>query len=188
MKKISLAAVVAVISSMLSMPVSAGAYLGFGIGSADYKVDLSSLSPGSNFEEDGTGTKIYGGYSFNKYFAAEAAYYNFAEASVGAIETSPGGPVLSASADMKGFGGYAVGMYPISKNVNLMAKLGFLSWDADLRLNDQSATNDGTDLAYAIAASYTFTKQLLVTAEWEAFDSDNPELSMLSVSFRFNFK
>ena len=95
---------------------------------------------------------------------------------------------------MKGFGAYAVGMYPVTKKVNLMAKLGVLSWDADISAKDGvndidfNGTNDGTDVAFAVAASYAFTKELLVTAEWESFDSDNPELSMLSVGFKFIFK
>ncbi len=165
--------------------VIAGPYVGIGIGSASYKAEID----GGDFEDDGTGTKLYGGYTFNKYFAAEASIYNFAEASVGAFETSPGGQVVTdASVSMKGIGAYAVGMYPVSKKVNLMAKLGVLSWDADLQANNNTATNDGTDVAYALAASYGFTKELLVTAEWESFDSDNPELSMLSLGFRFNFR
>ena len=165
--------------------VIAGPYVGIGIGSASYKVEID----GGDFEDDGTATKLYGGYTFNKYFAAEAAIYNFAEVSVGALETEPGGPVVfDASASMKGVGAYAVGMYPVSKKVNLMAKLGVLSWDADLQANNTTGTNDGTDVAYALAASYGFTKELLATVEWEFFDSDNPELSMLSLGFRFNFK
>jgi OOP family OmpA-OmpF porin len=162
-------------------------YIGLGIGSASYKVDLTGLG-GGNFEDDGTGTKLYGGYTFNKYFAAEASIYNFAEASVGAFETTGGTVVTDASVSMKGIGAYAVGMYPVSNKVNLMVKLGVLSWDADLQANNKTATNDGTDVAYALAASYGFTKELLVTAEWESFDSDNPELSMLSLGFRFNFR
>ena len=188
MNKISLLTAVTVLTSMLSTSVSADPYFGLGIGSANYKVDLSKLG-GPDFEDNGTATKLYGGYSFNKYFAAEAAYYNFAEASVGAVETSPGsGNFDSASADMKGFSGYAVGMYPVTKKFNVMAKLGVLRWDADISFNKQSASNSGTDLAYALAASYGFTKELLVTAEWESFDSDNPEVSMLSVGFKFIFK
>jgi len=166
--------------------VIADPYVGIGIGSASYKADLTSLG-GGNFDDNGTGTKLYGGYGFNKYFAAEAAVYNFAEASVGAVETIDG-ELLGGSVSMKGVGAYAVGIYPVSKKVNLMAKLGVLSWDADLQLNNDTVTNDGTDVAYALAASYGFTKELLVTAEWESFDSDNPELSMFSLGFRFNFR
>jgi len=170
----------------VATPAIAEPYVGIGIGSASYKADLTSLS-GGNLDDSGTGTKLYGGYSFNKYFAAEAAVYNFAEASVGAVETSSG-VFASGSVSMKGVGAYAVGIYPVSKKVNLMAKLGVLKWDADLQFNNDTATNDGTDAAYALAASYGFTKELLVTAEWESFDSDNPELSMLSLGFRFNFR
>lgn len=113
--------------------------------------------------------------------------YNFAEASVGAFEVSPGN-FASGSVSMKGVGAYAVGMYSVSKKANLIAKLGVLSWDADLQTNNTTGTNDGTDVAYALAASYGFTKKLLVTAEWESFDSDNPELSMFSVGFKFIFR
>jgi OOP family OmpA-OmpF porin len=191
MKTVAIA-ISAMFFSSVSFLLHANPYIGLGVGSTDYKVDLSNISGGS-FEDNSTGTKIYGGYVFNKYYAAEVAYYNFAEASVGAREISPGGPVVGGAADMKGFGAYAVGMYPVSKSVNLMAKIGILNWDADLSVNnafgnDASGTNDGTDLAYAIAMSYGFTKELLVVAEWESFDTDNPEVSLLSVGFKFIFK
>ena len=165
-------------------------YLGLGIGAAFYKADLTGLG-GSELDESGSGTatKLYGGYSFNKYLAAEASIYNFAEASAGAIETSPGSNVFNtAEVSMKGLGAYAVAIYPLSREVNVMAKLGVLSWDADLSVNNTSATNDGTDAAFALAASFAFTKELLATAEWEFFDSGNPELSMFSAGFKFIFK
>ena len=166
---------------------SAEAYLGLSAGSTAYTVDFSGLG-GGNFDDSATGTKIYGGYSFNDYFALEAAYYNFAEASVGAFELEPGGTPISMAASAKGFGGYAVGMYPINKKFNLMAKLGMVNWSADLEVNNVSGSNDGNDVAYGLSASYAFTRQLLAVAEWETFNSDNPELSLFSVGFRFNFK
>jgi len=185
------ASVIVIFSALLSIASNASyadAYIGLGIGSASYDVDLSGIG-GGDFEDNGTGTKIYGGYAFNDYYAAEAAYYNFAEASVGSVESSPGSGVFnSAKADMKGIGAYAVGMYPVSKEVNLMLKLGVLNWDADIRVNNTSGSNDGVDVAYAIAASYAFTKELLITAEWESFDTDNPEVSMLSLGFKFIFR
>jgi len=161
-------------------------YVGFGIGSAYYKADLNALG-GSSLDDNETGSKLYSGYSFNKYFAAEVSAYNFAEASVAAIEVSPG-TFASASVNMKGFGAYAVGMYPLSKKTSLIAKLGVLNWDADLPVNNTKGENDGTDVAYALGASYAFTKELSVVAEWESFNTDNPELSMLSLGFKFIFR
>lgn len=174
-------------ASLASISTAAAeSYVGFGIGSASYKADLTSLG-GGGLDDEGTGTKLYIGYSFNQYFAAEVSAYNFAEASIGAIEVSPG-TFASASVSMKGFGAYAVGVYPVSKKVNLMAKVGVISWNADLQVNDAKAENDGTDAAYALAASYAFTKELSVAAEWESFNTDNPELSMLSLGFKFIFR
>lgn len=178
------------VSSIVSTTVAADAYLGASVGTGQYKVDLSGV-PGESgeFEDNGTATKVYGGYNFNQYLGAEASYYNFAEASIGAFETAPGGPVVTGAAvSMKGLGAYAVGMYPVNKRLNLIAKLGVLSWDADISANGKSATNSGTDAAYGLAASYAFTKELLGVAEWESFESDNPELAMFSLGFRFVFK
>jgi len=174
-----------VFASSISSFVHAEPYVGFGVGSASYDVDLRALGAGE-FDDNVTATKLYGGYGFNQYFALEAAVYNFAEASVAAIEVTPGN-FASASASVDGVGAYLVGSYPVSKEVTISAKLGMLDWDADLRVNNTTASNDGTDQAYAIAASYAFTKEFLIAAEWEQYDSDNPELSMFSVGFRFNF-
>jgi len=174
--------------TVMSATTIAEPYVGFGVGSASYQVDLSAAGGGS-YDDSGTGTKLYSGYAFNRYFAAELDIYNFAEASAGSIETSPGsGTFVSATASMKGIGAYAVGMYPVSKSVNLIAKLGMLRWDADLTVDNNSASNDGSDVAYGLAVSYAFTKELLVVAEWEAFNTDNPEVLLLSAGFRFNFR
>ena len=56
-----------IVSSLLSLTttISADPYVGVAVGTASYKVDTGT---GGNFEEDGTGTKLYGGYNFNKYF------------------------------------------------------------------------------------------------------------------------
>ncbi len=178
--------IMALLMSGFSGSALAEVYVGMGVGSAAYRVDLGA---DGNFEENGTGTKLYTGYAFNQYFAAEVTAYNFSEASIGAIELSPGGPVvLDAAASMKGAGAYAVGMYPVSKKVKLIAKLGVLSWNAELSANGNSRSNDGTDMAYALAASYAFSKEFLATVEWESFNTDNPELTMLSLGFRFNFR
>jgi hypothetical protein len=69
-----------------------------------------------------------------------------------------------------------------------MAKLGVLDWDADLTVNNTTGQNSGTDAAYGVAASYAFTKALLATFEWEYYNTDNPELTMLSLGFRFVFR
>ena len=165
---------------------SRGMYVGFGVGTATYKVDPSN-SGSDTFEEDGTAIKLYMGHAYNDFFAFELTAYNFAEASVGAYETSPGN-FVSASASMRGVGLHAIGMYPLSREFTLTAKAGIVAWSADLSVGTTTASNDGDDLAYGVGASYAFTRELLAVAEWEAINSDNPELAMWSLGFKFNFR
>ena len=168
-------------------PANAEPYLGLGVGADFYKVDLTELG-GDELDESTMGSKFYGGYAFNKYFAAEAAYYSFAKASIGGIQVTPGGPISSADASMQGIGAYAVASWPVNRELALMAKLGVLRWDADLRVDNTYGANDGTDAAFGLAASFAFTREFLGTVEWEYFDSENPQLSMISAGFRYNFR
>ena len=178
----------ALLASLMTFPAYAdrGMYVGFGVGTATYKADPSK-SGSDSFEEDGTGTKLYMGHAYNDFFAFELAAYNFAEASVGAYETSPGN-FVSAAVSMRGAALYAVGMYPVSREFKLMAKGGIMTWNADLRVDATTATNDGDDLAYGVGASYAFTRELLAVVDWETVNSQNPELSMLSLGFLFKFR
>ncbi len=183
--------VISIVGGMVTAGYAA-TYIGFGIGSVHYKTDLTSLG-GGQIDDNGTGTKIYGGYTFNKYIAAELAAYNFSEASVnGVVSNINGGPVnnipFHATVKSTGYAAYAVANYPLSKKVTLAAKLGVLQWSADLQVNNKTASSSGTDLAYGLQASYNFTRQLAGVAEWEGFNSANPKLSLLSVGLRLNFK
>jgi len=178
----------ALLAGLMTFPAYSdrGMYVGFGIGTATYEADPSK-SGSDTLEEDGTGIKLYMGHAYNDFFAFELAAYNFAEASVGSYETSTG-DFVSAAVSMRGAGLYAVGMYPVSREFKLMAKGGIVTWNADLRVDDTTVSNDGDDLAFGVAASYAFTRELLAVAEWETINSDNPELAMWSLGFRFNFR
>jgi hypothetical protein len=180
--------ILSLLAGLMTFPANAdrGMYVGFGVGTAMYKADPSKTGS-DTLEEDGTGTKLYMGHAYNDYFAFELAAYNFAEASVGAYEVSPGN-FVSAAVSMRGAALYAVGMYPVSREFKLMAKGGIMTWNADLRVDDTTVTNDGDDLALGVAASYAFTSELSAVAEWETVNSQNPELSMLSLGFLFNFR
>ena len=165
--------------------VSASAYIGFGVGTVFYEADFSSLGGGS-LDDNGTGTKLYGGFQFNDYISAEIAAYNFSEASVDAILLN--NSTISAATKANGIAVYGVASYPVNKEIKLSAKLGMLDWDADLRVNNVNASNDGTDLAYGFSASYAFTRELEGVVEWENFETDNPELSLFTLGFKFSFK
>lgn len=170
---------------MCNFAVSANGYVGFSVGSTDVKADLTSLGGGS-LDETTTLTKFYGGYRFNKYVSLEGAYFGLAQASVSQVGTGPN--AVSGSVDMKALGIYGVAFVPLSKRVEVLVKAGGASWDADLTRNNTTATADGIDALYGLGISYTFTRKLKGTFDWEAIDSPNPEFSTFSLGFKWEFK
>ena len=167
-----------------SISASANGYLGLSFGSSSVKADLTSLGGGSIDESTGM-NKFYGGYRFNKYVAAELAWYNLASVSVAQVGTGPN--AVSGSVDMKALGIYGVAFVPLAKRTFVLVKAGGASWDADLQRNTTGATADGFDMLYGLGFSYGFTKNLAVTADWEVIDSPNPEFSTVSLGFKWEF-
>jgi len=168
--------------SMLATNVLAQSYIGLGWGPSKVKADLGG---GAALDESSSGTKLFTGYRFNKYIAIEAAYFNIAKASVGRVIVN-NAPV-SASAEMQGVAIYGVGLYPLSKQADVYVNLGVVDWNADIRVNNITAHNDANDILTGIGAAYAFTRNVAAFVEWNSFNSDNPELSMLGLGFRFSF-
>ncbi len=112
-------------------------------------------------------------------------YFNIAGASVGQVIVN--NTLVSASTDMQGIAVYGVGLYPLSKKADIYINLGVVDWDADVRVNNMTSQSDGTYVLYGVGAADAFTRNVAVFAEWDGFNSDNPELSMLAFGFRFSF-
>ena len=170
---------------LCSISASANGYLGLSFGNSSVKADLTSLG-GGNLDETTGMSKFYGGYRFNKYVAAEAAWFNLASVSVAQVGT--GSNAVSGSVDMKALGIYGVAFVPLAKRTHILVKAGGASWDADLQRDATTATADGFDAFYGLGFSYGFTKNLAFTADWEAIDSPNPEFSTFSLGFKWEFR
>ncbi|UCB55775.1 MAG: outer membrane beta-barrel protein [Thiotrichales bacterium] len=168
-----------------SLAVSANGYFGVSFGNTSVKADLTSLGGGSLDESTGM-SKLYGGYRFNKYVSAEAAWFNLASVSVAQVGTGPN--AVSGAVDMQALGIYGVAYVPLGKRTNILVKAGGASWDADLTRNTTTESVDGFDAFYGLGFSYGFTKNLAFTADWEVINSPNPEFSTFSLGFRWDFK
>ena len=167
-----------------SFATAANGYIGFSVGSSDVKADLTSLGGGMLDESTGM-SKFYGGFRMHKYVSVEAAYFYLAQVSVGQLGTPPNN--VSGSVDMKALGLYGVAYVPLAKRTHALVKAGGASWDADLQRNTTTATADGFDMFYGLGISYSFTRALAITADWEVINSPNPEFSTLSLGFRWDF-
>jgi hypothetical protein len=169
---------------IFSFTAVANGYIGFSVGSTDVKADLSSLG-GGVLDERTSMSKFYGGFRSNRYVAFEVAYFNLAEVSVGQLGTPPND--VSASVDMQALGLYGVARVPLARRADVLVKAGGASWNADLRRDTSTASADGLDMLYGLGISYSFTRAMAITADWEVINSPSPEFSTLSLGFRWDF-
>ena len=80
---LSLAAL-AFAGSALSQQKESGIYIGGALGQAEQSDQCSSTAPGVSCDNKDSAWKIFGGFQFSRYFAAELGYANLGEASASA--------------------------------------------------------------------------------------------------------
>lgn len=171
-------------------PASAknGFYVGGSVGQAsltinDFEIDLESF----DYKADTTSYKVIVGYRFMGFFAVEGSYIDF-----GTFKDSfdVAGDPANFETNLKGFDAFAMGMLPLGI-ADIFAKVGFVSWDADIRAAVGSIveldTDSGTDLVFGIGAQVRF-KGLAVRGEFEYFDiADADSVYLISLGATFTF-
>mgnify|MGYP001821725968 CR=1 FL=1 len=80
---------------------------------------------------------------------------------------------------------YGVGILPLSDQIELFVKLGGAYWDGKAKATvmglSASSSEDGTELAYGLGASFAFTDKFAVRVEYEEIDVDSDDLSKLGL-------
>lgn len=151
----------------------AGGYVGGSVGYSDFPDDFdSSIS-----------FQATGGYRVNDNFAIEASYVYLGEAE----DEMP--PIWTA--EVTGLNFSAVGLLPVSSQVDLFAKIGMFKWELDIAEEGYGkvGTDDGTDLSLGLGAAYQVSRDFSVVGEIQRFQVDGSEgkLNNFSVGFRVNF-
>jgi OOP family OmpA-OmpF porin len=173
-----------------SLPAEAkknGFFAGGGIGQATVKFSEIDDEVGEiDFSGDDSGYKLFLGYRMLDFFAIQAEYVDFgtAEDVVGTAGD------LRTAVDLSSFNAFAVGLLPLGP-FDLFAKLGVVSWDADISATLDDITNrssdDGTDPAYGLGVGLRFGS-FAVRGEFEYFDVDDADdLYLISLSALYTF-
>lgn len=165
----------------MGMGPEAGFYVGGGAGltSVDLCDDLRALGATSCDDSD-VGFKIFGGFKFNQYIAAELGYVDLGE-----VTAAASGVSVAAEAD--GFQIAVVGSYPIDQ-FSLLGKVGLYAWDASFSSNlGPVADEDGTDIMFGVGGAWQLAPQLSLRGEWERFDFDGDDVDFFSASVIYNF-
>ena len=179
-----------------------GFYVGVGGGATKVR-DLQICSaPGfgaQTCDEDDSdkGWKLFGGYGFGQYFAAELMYADLGKFTADA--TTSFGP-FNATGEVTGYGLAAVGRLPIGERFGIFGKVGAFRWDLDVNIVQQPDLNDdGTDLHFGLGGVANLSDRVALRAEWERIqdvgkdlagapppqEGSDVDLFSLSVLFRF---
>ncbi len=164
-----------------------GFYFGGSIGYATIEVadqiDLGDEVDRFKLDDDDFGWKAFAGYQFLPWLAVEGGYVDF-----GNVEEK--GNLVGADLSIDGWDAFVVGNLPIWV-IDIFAKVGVVSWDADVdfTVGDEtfSAGTDGEDIAYGIGAAFDL-KHFAIRAEIERFEvEDIDDLYLFSVGASIQF-
>jgi OmpA-OmpF porin, OOP family len=183
-----IAALLALGLSTASFAQAQGVYLGGSIGQAQAR-SWCDTEPGITVaacDDKDTGWKVFLGYRFHRNFAAEASFMNAGEYSA---TVNFFGTPASVSTDATAFGLAALGILPVSEQLELFGKLGFVNGESDAEVvvgGSRVAVGDrGTELTFGLGAVYNVAPRFGIRAEWE--NIDDADISMLSVGIQYRF-
>lgn len=183
----ALATLALTVATTAQADVAPGFYVGAGFGTTEVSED--SIDEFIADDSD-TGLRAFGGYSFNEYFAIEASYFDFGEAS-GTLEDSDFGDV-DFSVGVTGLSAAAVGRIPVAEMFALFGKVGFASYDVKFDVTvpgfgSGSQSESETDLVYGVGGALSFADRFEVRAEYEVLNVENGDVNMISVGGLYRF-
>lgn len=172
MKRLAIAVLLSVFVAGTAVAADTGFYAGVNAGST--KIDYGA-------HESTTGFSLFGGYSFNENFGAEAAYINFGSKDY----------LLGAySAKSSGFSLSGVGSYPFNDQFSVFAKLGFASTKLEESLLGLTASSTKSDVTWGVGAQFNINNQVGIRAGYDRYKlgnsvTVNQSLTSVGVVFKF---
>jgi len=164
-----------------------GFYIGASIGGSSLDIsDFDDELGDIDFSDGDTAYKLFAGYRVLSFLAVEAGYVDFGDPSdvIGGLEA------VDVQVSLTGWDAFAVGILPIGP-VDIFAKVGVISWDADIRaaLDDlvDSDSDSGTDAAWGLGVALRLGS-FAIRVEGEQFDVDGADnLYLVSAGATFTF-
>ncbi len=175
-KVVGACALAACLAGSVARADDAGFYFGAGLGEASQSVD--------GFDGSDTSFKVFGGYSFSRFLAAEAGYVN------GGEQTDTLGSIDIA---IKSDGYFIAGLakIPLGKYVAPHVKLGYVVYNSTTKVssgNLQAAGYlHGRDPMYGLGLEFKFGDSIRVRTEYEQVDLADTDFDILSLVVAFQF-
>ncbi len=168
-----------------------GFYAGLAIGQSkikDFCGSVNGLGTGLSCDDKDTAWKVFGGYQFNRYIAAEGAYTDFGKITL----NGPGG---NAEIKSNAWELLAVGSYPIgTSGFAPYIKAGVYRGEAKLSSSvGISAKEHNNDWTAGLGVRYDIMRNFAVRAEWQRYadigggDSGKSDVDVISIGALYKF-
>lgn len=176
--------VLGVSGSALAAMEDRGFYIGTGAGEAD-----ADDTPELGLTDDTqTAFRLFGGYDFSRYLAAEAGYLDF-----GTYHGSI--PTIEAFAHTRlKLDGFTLGLRPqiaLGHDWFAQAQVGAFLWDSKYRLTSPNHTfndkDNGADAYYGVGVGRNFGPAWRLSGEWTRFETDSSDVDFLNVGMSYRF-
>jgi hypothetical protein len=168
----------------LAAAADSGFYVGGSAGGATLEANIGDTGiPGlpASLDEDDTAYKFFLGYTLDLpvvYFAAEAGYVDFGKPEINVLSEQ-------ITLDTTGFNMWGIAGIEAGP-LDLFAKLGYIAWEVDVSGLDGRISDDGYDPGYGLGLSFGLGP-VSVRGEYEVYDLDDADVSMLSVGVVYQF-
>jgi OOP family OmpA-OmpF porin len=190
MKRMAIAAVVGLAAALAAGSAAAQttptAYLGFGAGQSKY--NFSGCS--NPCDDKGKAFKLFGGYQFNRYVAAEVGYSDMGKATFGASE------VRSTAWELSAVGTWGIPIGAKGIGLGVLGRLGVYTGDAKATTPSTGAEvkHGTTDLTYGLGLQADLGRVIAVRLEGQRFAKmgggglgQKADVDVLSVSGLWRF-
>ena len=183
----SIIAAIGLAAAVVAMPAAAQtAYIGFGAGQS--KFNFSGCT--SPCDDKGSAFKLFGGYQFNRYVAAEFAYNDFGKGTFGSAN------IEATAWELSAVGTWGVPLGAQGIGLSVLGRLGVYNGDAKATVpsTGAEAKHGTTDLTYGLGVQADLSRVIAVRAEWQRFSKmgggglgEKADVDLLSVSGLFRF-
>ena len=156
-----------------------GFYVGGKLGAASVDGDF--------IDDDDTSWGAYAGYQFNEWLALEGVYTDFGDVEVDLTDLE----VDASNLEPDSIGLRAMGAFPVSERFDILAGVGWHSFDLNPADNDelleQIGDDSSTDLFYGVGAQFNFANNVSVRAMYDRFEFDGPDADEISLGVQYTF-
>lgn len=174
----------------LTATADSGFYVGGSVGGATIEVDFGDTGipdfP-TEIDEDDTAYKLFAGYKFDLPgidLGIEGGYVDFGKPDFG-VEVAD--VAVDVELDPTGFNLWGIAGIEAGP-LDLFAKLGYIFWDLEASVPGTSVdeSDDGADIGYGLGVGFGLGP-LQLRGEYEIYDIDDADLSMVSLGIAYQF-